>query len=604
MLEASLDRSQHAFARLVKVFALLNIFRLSSSATVVRRRENVTTQHDIGNNQALAKTSLRPSETASHGQHDASKLASIATGSRDQRQRIERDEETGGLSFMQRTSTGDHSGDSSRDYGIHSGLESGIYGNGMDDALRRFIATSQEMSESNLRDLNITTIENDGLGTDLDPLKPATTPAPIQTVDDRMAALENGMKNAIEVAKVAEAAASKATGLLISEDSQIKNANDKINMLETRNQFLLDVLQAIDHSATNVSEDVRRLKEKQAKEELHFANATKAASDFISHQLDGVSRAESVASTLGKLETKVNATLQQANDALKQAKQTKNLALSTESSVDALGEATSRLTAHFETLEKDHNRTKQTVARLANRERAIAAAARNSIFGAASAASRNAAANLTGPPGPPGAPGAPGASGPPGPLGTQPVARASPIDSGLKQDVEESTDQANAAIQAVSRMRARSNWPVYMVASQTGDLLEIAKGQAGAAGPAGMEGPDGLEGKEGSEGEEGLPGPRGDVSEVKKTASAPQAVYAFTSIVSIISFIAIYSSVNSALATKLGSNSAEGGSPQAASPSGSARPSLLPGSAPASLPPGSPAPSLPPSRRASAAVPA
>lgn len=172
-------------------------------------------------------------------------------------------------------------------------------------------------------------------------------------------------------------------------------------------------------------------------------------------------------------------------------------------------------------------------------------------------------------------------------------------------------------MQAVSKVIRTSSGLVYMLASQSGDLVEIAKGPAGMVGPPGEEGPPGPDGTPGAEGAEGLPGPEGDEESLEKRQSAgPGAMYVITALASFASFIGIFTSIDSALNTKSGA--AAGTVPAESAraslvPAGSARPSLagsaraslLPaGSARPSLVPGSAPQSAAPSRRASEAVPA
>ncbi|CAJ1392262.1 unnamed protein product, partial [Effrenium voratum] len=123
--------------------------------------------------------------------------------------------------------------------GTASGQETaGIYGEAMDEGLSRFLVSSQDLSEQNLQKLEIpVAFDNGSKSLELGPR--ASTPEPLpDTAEGRLKAeitgLEERLSNVMEVAKVAEAAATKASALVAAQDSQLHAADEKIRELEEK----------------------------------------------------------------------------------------------------------------------------------------------------------------------------------------------------------------------------------------------------------------------------------------------------------------------------------------------------------------------------------
>lgn len=539
---------------------------------------------------------------------------------------------------------------------LHNATGTGIYGSAMDDGLRRFMVSAQEMSKDNLATINVSAEVDGNPSVDLDSLTPAVTPAPTNTLESRVAELELSLKNTLEVAKVAEAAAAKANERWASEDAQLKEANRKINDLTNQSASESQRIDAEEGALANTSSEVRRLEERSSDDASKYIDMTKKMSSLDAKQQEGLSRETSASNMISSMSKRIDASALKAQIAEKQANVTENLVKSAQKSTNILGDVESRLSQQIEDLAKEHNQTKKAVAEakdLATKAAATAEEAKQtaSAEGAAASASADSAAaaeddampGALGPPGPPGPPGRPGPRGlpgsqtssppgPPGPRGLPAAQTRSPptaapamaprSSSVPKDEIDQATDQSNAAMQAVSKVIRTSAGLVYAVASQSGDLVEIAKGPAGMAGPLGEEGPAGPDGTPGAEGAEGLPGPEGDETSEKRQPAGPGAMYVITALASFASFIGIFTSIDSALNTKSGvaaetvpvesarASLLEGSARPSlagsarASLAGSARASLLPaGSARPSLVPGSAPQSAAPSRRASEAVP-
>jgi len=119
--------------------------------------------------------------------------------------------------------------------GLSSAKEenSGIYGEAMDDSLSRFLVSSQALSEQNLESLQIGSWENDTRSIELGTRTPtAADTASGGKLQAQISKLEADLTNALEVAKVAEAAATNATAMVAKQGAELRAADKRIEELE------------------------------------------------------------------------------------------------------------------------------------------------------------------------------------------------------------------------------------------------------------------------------------------------------------------------------------------------------------------------------------
>lgn len=112
---------------------------------------------------------------------------------------------------------------------------SGIYGEAMDDGLSRFLVSSQALSEQNLESLQIANWDNETRSIELGTKPPIVSPETAEgKLQARVNKLEEQLTNALEVARVAEAAASNATAMVAKQGAQLRAADERILDLEQK----------------------------------------------------------------------------------------------------------------------------------------------------------------------------------------------------------------------------------------------------------------------------------------------------------------------------------------------------------------------------------
>ncbi|CAL1159106.1 unnamed protein product [Cladocopium goreaui] len=122
-------------------------------------------------------------------------------------------------------------------HGNSAGKEdtSGIYGEAMDDGLSRFLVSSQALSEQNLESLQIANWDNETRSIELGTKPPIASPETAEgKLQARVNKLEEQLTNALEVARVAEAAASNATAMVAKQGAQLRAADERIQDLEQK----------------------------------------------------------------------------------------------------------------------------------------------------------------------------------------------------------------------------------------------------------------------------------------------------------------------------------------------------------------------------------
>jgi len=114
----------------------------------------------------------------------------------------------------------------------------GIYDDDLDDGISRFMRTARDMSEKNLEALDTkTNLEPLDETIDLDSpnVVPVLQPglAKPRNEQERVSALENDLANAVEVAKVAEAAAARANAQLAMQQRRLMDNELKVQVVES-----------------------------------------------------------------------------------------------------------------------------------------------------------------------------------------------------------------------------------------------------------------------------------------------------------------------------------------------------------------------------------
>lgn len=402
------------------------------------------------------------------------------------------------------------------------GKEEGIYGEAMDDGLSRFLVSSQALSEQNLRSLQIPIWDNMTNSIELGDTGVSGTgvSAPQGKVSD----LEKQLANALEVAKAAEAAAKNASTMVAAQESQLRAANERIQVLEQKE-----------------ADD-----EKDLRGALDAANLTKAElAGIILKEAHLGTKQENVDRVVKDIESKLVEFATAAVRAEKEADEAEDDAVKAKNTSDILKarQANMRyevddLSNSMEVLFKEQNITRKAEQLLLLKALGLGKSinqidgSMKLVNGSISSIIRQALESLklakqakeeaddalddveSG--------GTSGFSG--GYTKTASAQARSAKEAGSKSSssskpvvVSSSFDVNNAA--AAAKQHAKAAWeavkqmqvlnamprPIYEVASMTGDMIEIMKGPQGPPGKAGPDGLDGPRGKTGPPGKDAKP---------------------------------------------------------------------------------------------------
>lgn len=399
---------------------------------------------------------------------------------------------------------------------------SGIYGEAMDDSLSRFLVSSQALSEQNLESLQIGSWENDTRSIELGTRTPtAADTASGGKLQAQISKLEADLTNALEVAKVAEAAATNATAMVAKQGAQLRAADKRIEELEGK--------EAAD------AKDLGRLQGAldDAKNRSNMTEAELAGIEAKEFQLG--TKQENVNTVVKDIEGKMVEFGRAAVHAEQSAQEAESDATKAKNSSDLLKAREANVKYEMDDLEtslndvfKEQNITRKAVQLLLLKALGLGKTiteidgSMKLVNGSLSSVVRQALESLklakeakeeaddalddvetAGAGATVFSGGYTRATPSTSKAAWTPTAPRVVVSSSYDATAAATaTQHAKAAWEAVKQMQAQNgkSRPVYEVASMTGDLIQITKGPQGPAGAPGAPGADGERGKRGPPG--------------------------------------------------------------------------------------------------------
>mmetsp|Transcript_51489 Transcript_51489/g.92483 ORF Transcript_51489/g.92483 Transcript_51489/m.92483 type:complete len:688 (+) Transcript_51489:103-2166(+) len=454
----------------------------------------------------------------------------------------------------------------------------GIYEDVLGDPALRFMDSARDFTQKNMKALNLTTgFEPAADNIDLDSMNmvPVIQPgyAKPKNMQERVANMETELANALELAKVAEAAAARANSQLVLQARQLAederllklNSANLSVLIGDRNATQGEVIKlsgALQDSATNLT-----------------------AIPGLKDKTDAVAAKQKVLEqALRLIESRLNVASQQAFNAENAAKTAVNESLKARNATAVMAAKDINVGYEINEIKAKSERNKVYMNKLLGEQKQKSADLQEEVnslqaellnvnataVNAESTANANAAglaagtapssgggAGLPGPPGLPGkqgpagepgvagfpgrdgkdgAPGAPGSAGLdglPGPPGLPGSGQATSAGTGIQEVLDpgaapapppDQQDQIAALQREVSKsvkisreatkeveliLGLTSLESVFEVASMSGEMIKVRKGVRGVKGVPGGIGPVGPEGRQGEEGKEGPTGEEG-----------------------------------------------------------------------------------------------